>query len=217
MADHAEPDKLERILSAARRHFAETGYDGTTLRDIARTAKVPLGTLSFFATTKRELVLLLFQRTLPDVIIKGQETAHYEGSIVRALLDLFAPTYAAYAAQPHLFRTVLRENVVETGSRYADEVDRLREATLDVIRKLMNEAVRHGEIRGYLDVNLAAHTVFSLFYSAVRQWLATPQPSVAAGLEDFAALLDLLLTGLSRAVATDDNRKNNWTKYKFEA
>jgi AcrR family transcriptional regulator len=50
-----KPDTREAILSAARRHFAQHGYDGTTMRGVAAEAGVDVALGHYYFGSKREL------------------------------------------------------------------------------------------------------------------------------------------------------------------
>lgn len=189
-------DKLQRIFRAARRHFAEVGYDATTLRDIAKEARVALGTLNFYAESKSELVLLVFNTAMPKVLEKCRQAGVYDGSLSDALIAFFRPAYTAYAEEPGLFRVLLRENVFHTHSPHAREFHRIRVQTIDALRKLIDEARDNGEIRAHIDVDLTARTIFFIMFAAVRIWISSDQPTVDAGLTELRSMIALLLDGM---------------------
>ncbi|WP_310629361.1 TetR/AcrR family transcriptional regulator [Burkholderia cenocepacia] len=189
-------DKLQRIFAATRRQFSEIGYDGTSLRDIANEARVALGTLSFYADNKRELVLLVFNATMVGVIEKCRLAATYEGSLCDALVAYFRPAFSAYAAEPDLFRILLGENVFHTNSSHAREFHRLREETMRHIRSLVEDARNAGEIKAYIDLDVAARTIFFLLFASVRLWICTDQPAVDAGLAEMRGMVALLIDGM---------------------
>jgi AcrR family transcriptional regulator len=74
---HAPPiaDKREAILDAALTLFAERGFHGTSVPDIARLAKVGAGTIYRYFEGKEALVNALYQ--------------HHKSELGRALLDGF--------------------------------------------------------------------------------------------------------------------------------
>jgi AcrR family transcriptional regulator len=189
-------DKLRRIFSAARRQFAEVGYDATTLRDVAKEAHVALGTLSLYAESKRELVLLVFNATMPAVLEGCRKAGVYDGSLSDAVTAYFRPAYTAYAREPVLFRILLRENVFHTTSAHAREFHRLREETIQDLRNLLVQAREDGEIRPYIDIDLTARTIFYLLFTAVRLWICTDKPTVEAGLAELRSMIALLLDGM---------------------
>ncbi|WP_175856469.1 TetR/AcrR family transcriptional regulator [Burkholderia anthina] len=57
-----EGSKRERVLDAAERLFAEGGFDGVSMRDIATTAQVGLPLIVYHFETKRNLYRSLFER-----------------------------------------------------------------------------------------------------------------------------------------------------------
>lgn len=189
-------DKLQRIYMAARRQFADVGYDAATLRDIAKEARVALGTLGFYAENKRELVLLIFNEAMPPILERCRKTGVYQGSLADALVGFFRPAYAAYAAEPELFRTILRENVFHTTSPHAREFHRIRAETIGYLRDLISQACNGGEIKPSIDVDLTARAVFCLFFSAVRWWICTDRPSVEPGVAEVRSMIALLLEGM---------------------
>ncbi len=189
-------DKLQRIYLAARRQFAEVGYDATTLRDVAKEARVALGTLSFYAESKSELVLLVFNATMPPVFAKCREEGQYKDSLLEALTAYFGPAFKAYSEEPGLFRVLLRENVFHTTSLHSREFHRLRSDTLRDLRKLIDQARENGEIRPYIDLDLTARTIFFLMFASVRIWISSGQPKADAGLTELKQMISLLLDGL---------------------
>lgn len=52
----------EKVLSAAERLFAEDGFEGVSIRDIAREAGVSLSVVGFHGGSKDDLFLTIFQR-----------------------------------------------------------------------------------------------------------------------------------------------------------
>lgn len=57
-----KPSRKERILNAAEQLFAEHGYDGVTLREIAKLADVDVALTNYHFGSKRELFTTVFHR-----------------------------------------------------------------------------------------------------------------------------------------------------------
>ncbi|AJG19395.1 Transcriptional regulator, TetR family [Cupriavidus basilensis] len=57
-----EASKRERVLDAAERLFAQGGFDGVSMRDIAAAAEVGLPLIVYHFETKRNLYRALFER-----------------------------------------------------------------------------------------------------------------------------------------------------------
>src|SRR6478752_9323455 len=53
--------RKEHILDVARQHFADYGYEGTTMRHIAAAVGINIATLYFHCTTKEQLFFDVLQ------------------------------------------------------------------------------------------------------------------------------------------------------------
>jgi AcrR family transcriptional regulator len=83
-----DPSARERILTAAERLFAETGFEATPTSKIAEAARVPKGLVHYYFRRKSDLLTALVQR-LPDEHI---EPAHVvvPGDVAASLRRLVA-------------------------------------------------------------------------------------------------------------------------------
>ncbi|ODV43413.1 TetR family transcriptional regulator [Cupriavidus sp. UYMMa02A] len=89
----AEPSKRERVLDAAERLFAEGGFEGVSMRDIAAKAGVGLPLIVYHFETKGNLYRALFERrktllearllALREPVADGEDPVEH---IVRALV-----------------------------------------------------------------------------------------------------------------------------------
>jgi len=61
-------DTQERILAEARRLFAESGYDRTTIRAVAAAAKVDAGLVMHYYESKQQLFALASRTETPPVV-----------------------------------------------------------------------------------------------------------------------------------------------------
>jgi AcrR family transcriptional regulator len=101
------------IIEAALRLFRETGYEGTTMRAIAREAGVSTGNAYYYFSSKEELIREFYARNQAEheaacraVLAAETGFAPRLRGTVRALIDVLAPyhTFAAkffkHAAEP---------------------------------------------------------------------------------------------------------------------
>ncbi|WP_434033096.1 TetR/AcrR family transcriptional regulator [Cupriavidus sp. a3] len=89
-----EASKRERVLDAAERLFAEGGFDGVSMRDIAAAAEVGLPLIVYHFETKRNLYRALFDRrkalfearlaALREPLADGEDPVEH---IVRAFVE----------------------------------------------------------------------------------------------------------------------------------
>jgi AcrR family transcriptional regulator len=74
--DQRKADKRRRILRAALELFAERGFHGTAVPDVAERAEVGPGTIYRFVASKEELVNVLFRETkarLGEALMHGDD------------------------------------------------------------------------------------------------------------------------------------------------
>src|SRR5579863_6832031 len=90
-------EKLQRIRKAARALFIKRGYDDTTMRDIARRAKVGFGTLFTYASDKRDLLFLIFNDELDAVVDSAFVRAAQEKVFLDQLVAYFSGFYLFFA------------------------------------------------------------------------------------------------------------------------
>jgi AcrR family transcriptional regulator len=65
-----------KILAIAEKLFAEKGYDGTSIQDIARTAKVNKALIYYHFKNKQDIIDSLFKQTLDEMFGMEQRSMH---------------------------------------------------------------------------------------------------------------------------------------------
>ena len=88
--DERKADKRRRILRAALELFAERGFHGTAVPDVAERAEVGPGTIYRFVASKEELVNVLFRETkarLGQALMHGDDPSHEPRARFLALWD----------------------------------------------------------------------------------------------------------------------------------
>ena len=73
MAIANKDQKLDALLSAAAKVFAERGYHQTSMRDLARASGVSLAGLYYYVESKEELLYLIQSRNFERVIADSRE------------------------------------------------------------------------------------------------------------------------------------------------
>lgn len=71
-------DKKEKILLAAESVFTQKGFDGTSMRDIAREAQITLSLASYYFGSKQELFEQIIERRAGEVVAQRRELLSQE-------------------------------------------------------------------------------------------------------------------------------------------
>ncbi|WP_422424627.1 TetR/AcrR family transcriptional regulator [Bacillus sp. PSXD-155] len=82
---------IENILEAAKKKFGESGYDGTSIQEIAKEAKVNVAMVSYYFNGKENLYLEVFKKydfakKLPNFL---EETKHNPKTALKQYLNFF--------------------------------------------------------------------------------------------------------------------------------
>ncbi|MGH7797696.1 MAG: TetR/AcrR family transcriptional regulator, partial [Candidatus Binatia bacterium] len=101
MSNRVEPatrhydEKLQLILKASAKIFAEKGFHHTSVRDIARATKMSLSGLYYYFTTKEELLYLIQERCFVTLLQRWEQAADAQ-SDVRARVRTFAENHLSF-------------------------------------------------------------------------------------------------------------------------
>jgi AcrR family transcriptional regulator len=99
-------ERSEEILGAARRVFAEKGFTGTTIADIAEEAKIALGTIYLYFPSKESVFAALHQQ-LAEIIAQAIGGAMPATSIEDAVRTRVGRVFAACAENRDLVRLLV--------------------------------------------------------------------------------------------------------------
>jgi len=132
-------EKLDSILSAAAKVFAEKGYHNASIRDIARATGVSLSGLYYYFQSKEELLWLI------QDIAFGRLLARLEGRLEgvddpERRIGVLIQNHLAYFTENADEMKVLSHEAESLKGEYLDRVNekkrRLREIGSDILREL---------------------------------------------------------------------------------
>jgi len=152
-----QPLDLSPILSAALDAFYETGFHGTSVREIARRVGVTVPALYYHHENKEGLLIALLELSTSDVLSRAHAAAA-EGADdpVRRLANVI---------EAIVLRMTMRSALaaLEGEARYLSPENRQRyRAVRKGIEKLVREIVEEGAATGDFDVDDPAETTRAL-------------------------------------------------------
>ena len=160
-------DKSARILAAAESLFAERGYAAVTTQEIADRADVAGGTLFRYATTKAELLLMVYNVSLARGIDAGR-AASLEGATLADRIALLLEPLVASASRHRENTAVYQREILfgdPTGEFRAEAlvlIGSLESAIARELRSADDEPLRPGA-----DADLAARGIFAILHMAL--------------------------------------------------
>ncbi|MCB1438129.1 MAG: TetR/AcrR family transcriptional regulator [Rhodobiaceae bacterium] len=200
-------EKLLRIRHAAQELFEQRGYDDTTMREIARQAKVALGTLFLYASNKRDLLFLIANETMEEAVSQAARLCSADHGLIDNFMTLTILHLRIFGRQPALFRLVLRELLFYDSGEQGRRATRNRARMLELIANWVAAAEGCGEIDLPQPPDFIAWMLFSVMQAELRRWIALEEQDLEDGIRHCWAAAALLLNGFARApVAADAGR-----------
>ncbi len=185
-----EASTKTRILQEAARIFAEKGYEGASMQDLAQALGLSKAALYHHFRSKEEILYQISLLALSELLARG-ERALREKDPRRALL-LFMEGHARYIEENHPFFVVMLQGLASLSLPHREETVRLRDRHEANLRRILQKGVDQGVFRP-VDVALAGRAVLSLLNWMIR-WFKPGGPMKAE--EVARKYWDLVLRGL---------------------
>lgn len=181
----------ERILEEAAKLFARSGYDGSSISDLAAAIGVSKAAIYHYYPTKQDIYDAIILEVLEGLTqTVGRDVTAAEGGVAR--LRAFMVGHARYFEQHHAqFVTML---IGYSGMALSEREDaaRLRDNYEKRLREVITQGVAEGAFRP-LDVSATGRAVLSMLNWMVR-WYKPGQGDSAEAIA--AGYFDLLVGGM---------------------
>ena len=169
----------------ATRLFAERGFAGTSLQDIADAMGVTRPALYYYVKSKDELLSKLVTE-----VTDGPATAY---AAVAKLREIARLGVVRQATQPESFRLLVRAEA-DLPPELRESHERGRRAVLKIVARIVEQGVVAGQLRP-VDSRIAALAVIGMF-NWVAFWFRPGRDDIDAVADQLA---DMALAGLQRA------------------
>ncbi|MCG6961709.1 MAG: TetR family transcriptional regulator [Acidobacteria bacterium] len=186
--------KRQRIIRAAIDVFAEKGYFGARMTDVAHAAEVADGTLYLYFDGKEDLLLSLFDHVLTRFVEQLKaEIADIDDPLdkLRVMVRLHLEKLGRDRALAHVLQIETRHS-----RRFMSLFTRGKLAEyLSLLRGIIEEGQEMGRFRRDISAGLATNVVFGAVDELVMSWLLADQPGDLT--RHLRPLLHILAEGLA--------------------
>ena len=154
------------ILETAKQQFATLGFDKTTMRGIAKTAGIAVGTIFVHFPDKSALLAAALHEIIAQEAQTALDTAPQGATITTQLLHIARHLYSFYAQDPALSRMLLKETLFMQGE-WGKAHEQQAQEFIIALTTLLQKAQAKGDIRAdanclTLAIGFFAHYLFVL-------------------------------------------------------
>jgi AcrR family transcriptional regulator len=186
--------RRRQILLAAKAVFADQGFAGTTMADVARSAGLSYGAVYWYFASKDELFHALMELeadALHRRILEGVRDSAQQGPEV-ALGRAVAATFSFFEEDRAAVKLLFRD-AMAMGGRFEAHLFGIYERFIDELAQQVSAAQEHGELVA-VPTRLAAFSIAALVGQLALRRLSTDDGVSAAVVADF--VVRLVMDGL---------------------
>lgn len=188
-------DKRERILKAAIKVFAKSGFHATRVSEVAKAAGVADGTIYLYFESKDELLVSLFEDRVGKLLgFMREELPKIDGppARLRAVIDMQLGLLEGERDLAEVITVILRQSsrlMKEFAAPHFLEY-------LDAIAKIVSEGQASGAFRRDVSPHVVARAVFGALDGITLTWALGRAEQGALG-RAAGQLAEVLLRGLA--------------------
>jgi AcrR family transcriptional regulator len=154
-------EKQVQIMEAAEKLFADKGFEGTSVRDIAEGAGVNLAMISYYFGSKEKLMEAMFDYRGTSSLFQLEEMVKDQTLSPIQKVEKLIDRYIDKLLNNQCFhRIVVREQMVNNNNGFIteklQEIKRLNQA---LIKELIAQGQRNGDFKKHVDVPLLMITL----------------------------------------------------------
>ena len=187
-------DKHTKIIQAAVKVFARTGFFNARISDIAKEAKVADGTIYLYFNNKYDILLSLFEEEISKIIVQVRQAIE-KVSEPRQMLEIFALHHLRLVEKNEELAEVLQMELRQSNKFMKEYRNTKFIEYVDIISVI----VRRGQEMGVFRKNVMPGVVKRAFFGALdemsRLWILNPNPPYS--IEETAKhIADVFLYGI---------------------
>jgi len=153
-------DKKIQIMEAAEALFAEQGFNGTSVRDIAEKAQVNLAMISYYFGSKEKLLEAIFTYRGEYIKIKLETLLQQAGLSSMEKMYAMIDHYVEKIMSQQCFHKIMaREQVFDNTGLITKLILQIKKTNLDLVGKIIHEGQKKGEFRKNIDIPLMMTTL----------------------------------------------------------
>lgn len=161
-------DKQIQIMEAAEELFAEKGFAGTSVRDIAETANVNLAMISYYFGSKDKLMEAMFKHKGEHFRVQLENLIQDDKLSSIQKIEKFIDDFIERILTKRCFHKIMvREQLTEANTSILQRIYELKEANLNLIKQLIQQGQKKGDFNKSVDIVFLMMTLVGTVSQAV--------------------------------------------------
>jgi len=153
-------DKQIQIMEAAEKLFAEQGFAGTSVRDIAEAAHVNLAMISYYFGSKEKLMEAMFLHRGSDFKLQLENILQNKNLSPIQKVEKLIDDYIERIFRKQCFHKIMaREQMVSSSDAITEQIFQLKQRNYLLIKELIHEGQRTGQFKKNVDISLLMMTL----------------------------------------------------------
>jgi AcrR family transcriptional regulator len=153
-------DKQIQIMEAAEKLFAEQGFAGTSVRDIAEAAHVNLAMISYYFGSKEKLIEAMFHHRGSDFKIQLESILQNKNLSPIQKVEKLIDDYIERIFKKKCFHKILaREQMVNSSGAISEQIYQLKQKNYSLIKQLIHEGQKDGDFKKNIDSSFLMMTL----------------------------------------------------------
>jgi AcrR family transcriptional regulator len=153
-------EKQLQIIETAERLFADKGFDGTSVRDIADEAGINVAMISYYFGSKEKLMEAIFEVRIGHVKMRVESLIKDDTLEPLQKVNMLVDEHIERVTDKEcFFKIIVTEQLLKKNSSLLDAVRQLKIRNAEVVSELLKDGQKKGVFKKKIDVVLMLNTM----------------------------------------------------------
>ena len=193
-----QKDRMDQILEAAEKLFAQKGFYPTTVGEIAEKARIAKGTIYLYFRDKRDLFFSVLENKL-DILLRKIEEGIQKGKTTSSRIKSAIETHLRFLEENEDFFKIMQSFPEELKRKLEERLKggliERQSYYVEIMDKLIQEGIKADEIRSF-DSRKLAVILMGILHSLTVYWVS--QEEKASLSEDKSLAYEVFWKGVGK-------------------
>ncbi|MET0243952.1 MAG: TetR family transcriptional regulator [Flavitalea sp.] len=208
-------EKQQEIMTAAEILFANKGFSGTSVREIAEAANINVAMISYYFTSKEGLMEAIFHQRMSTVTERLESLANNTELNPFEKLEILVDDYINKLINQHRFHKLMYfEQRLDQNPAIMKLMSKLKKTNGDLVARLVKEGQDKNYFKQDIDVSLMMHTLIgTIMHSFMnreyyREAHGMQDLTDEQFIDDYKAILKNYMKDLIKSLLSNERAKN---------